>query len=185
MIITSFYTADYEKHYFKLQESLEKLNLAIWPCYVPDQGSHAENCNLMPKIILEAMRRWPLENVLYLDADSIVLKRPSGIELVDKIFDHDMAFYYWDGRLMAGTGFYKNNNTVKEFLEAWNRRTELYNAIHYSILETDGKPFMQHMLEKWYKPIKVYELSAHYCYFDQVELPREEIYIEHIRVSGK
>ena len=133
MKIVSFYTENtpYEQEVEKLIESLEKHNLdyRIYP--VQSTGNHVDNVNKKPEIIFNALSEYPDTNIIWMDADNVLLSYPTEFSYLDSgIVPDDFASVILFGRpsrnqlvgdwkLAANVMFFRNNGIMRQVCWEW------------------------------------------------------------------
>jgi len=125
--IVSFFTigTPYEQEIDALRKSLIDLGISSDIRGVPSLGSWDLNTKMKPIFIKEMLSKYPNENIVWLDADSVVLKYP---HIFDEI-DTDVAFYYkttgptadrFKGKeLISATMFFANTLMSEILLAMW------------------------------------------------------------------
>jgi hypothetical protein len=115
MLVVAFYTLEtpYAEEVKHLIESCRFHNLDVHVEAYPNQGRWVWNAALKPFFIRDMLKRFHNQNLLYLDADAVVIKPPSeppgdiGVHFLD------------DKELLSGTIFLKNNAKVRRLVEDW------------------------------------------------------------------
>lgn len=116
-LIVAFYTLDtpYEQEVKSLVASCKALGLPVHTEGYPSLGKWELNCALKPGFIRRMLDKFPGQNLLYLDADAMVVKRP-----IFEDGDYDLAAHFRDGKeLLSGTLFFKNLSRVKRLVDQW------------------------------------------------------------------
>lgn len=166
MKIISFYTPDYKQDIDNLICSLKKFNIPydieelpkVKPLKVND--TWVVNCAEKAKFINHKIRQVK-DTVIWLDADSIVIKYPKYFDVIEE----DIAVYYeYQLRLKSGTILFKYNDTVLEVLDRWQKQCELapttFDQIH-----------LQHIIKGFYQELhklSVFFLPDSYCWMKDV-----------------
>ncbi len=118
-VVCAFHTDDdiYTEEARKLRESLERFKLPFHIKTIQKEGrSWNDICRWKPWFIAEMMVLHPNKDVLYLDADAIVLSHPA---LFDD-FDGDLGVYLRPpGDLFASTIYIKNSERGRFLLATW------------------------------------------------------------------
>jgi len=118
-IFVNFYTGDngYDEQVAKLISSLRKWKLPYYIIDIDSLGHRWEYiCQLKPVFILKVMDLYPDKNIVWIDADAIILKPP---ELFTHI-DQPISVHYFDNHeLGTGTVYLKNNKKAKTILGEW------------------------------------------------------------------
>jgi len=166
-IIVSFVTHNtpYEKVLAQyLLPSLDKLKLPHHIEVIENQGSWLKNVAQKPKVILNALEKYPHLNIVCLDADSEILSYP---ELFNQIPDeYDIALHKLNWRtfyghdvdrqeILSGSLWLRNNDKIKDLVTQWYLEA------------TKSFEWEQKVLEKLLLKnidIKVFELPLSYCF---------------------
>ena len=125
-LYVSLYTKNtaYERIAGQLEESLKKFDLRYRIDAVEDQGSWTKNTYLKPEIILDALEGE--EDIVWIDADNIVLRRP---EIFDDGMDCDLAFH---SRIVDDGGwsplssvmYWKQTQASLELVRLWLQKSQ-------------------------------------------------------------
>lgn len=88
------------------------------------------NCSICSSFILEMMRKYPTKNLLYLDADAVMVRYPS--LFFDKPVDYDFAAPFLNNQfvedeLQSNTLFFKASSGAKKLARAWRREQDKRN----------------------------------------------------------
>ena len=107
-----------------MTESAEAVGLSLVGYEMPDLGSWGANVNQKPRCILQAMKAFPANDVLYVDADAAFNRMPI-IDWDDKQF----AAYFdvrKDGQLApcGGTLWFRNSNMMRAAVSEWAKASE-------------------------------------------------------------
>lgn len=143
-----------------LRDSVERLgvNYCIFPRH--DLGNWKYNVMLQPEVIWTALKTFPTENIVWMDADSVVRYYPSLFEEIPTRCD--IAVYYMEHadhyggvppgvdmprpELNTGVIYFKNSVKTLKLVEEWmaksartgaNHRKELDKLIVSKVLEED------------------------------------------------
>lgn len=120
-LVTSFYTfgTPYEQEIKNLIQSIDKFKLECDIRGVPSRGDWVYNAGYKPEIILQVLQDNPGVDILFLDADAIIRKRPV---LFDN-FNGDIGVHYRKDKgsrhLLSGTIFFKNKSEVLTLVSKW------------------------------------------------------------------
>lgn len=117
MRIVAFYTKNtpYEEEIKNLESSINNLGLTYHLEEYEGQGSWVLNCGLKSTFIWEMLHKFPDEDLLYVDADAIIHKRPQASVMQGDICAHVCE----GGELLSGTIFFKNNERTKKLVREW------------------------------------------------------------------
>lgn len=122
LMIVGYYTVNtpYEQEAAKLIKSLNKLNLLHDISGVPNLGNWQANTRYKAKFMLDMMDKHPDKNLLYIDCDAVVHKRP---ELFTN-YNCDVAVRWQDFRwrkneCLSGTIYMENNERTKKLCNIW------------------------------------------------------------------
>ena len=116
--ICGFYTANtpYESEIQGLITSCRKFGIEPYIKEYKSRGTWSLNCCIKPEFILHCMEKFPDSNILYLDADSVLLSPPtyfSGLTC-------DIGFHFRRNiNIFAGTIFIKNCKETLAFIKKW------------------------------------------------------------------
>ncbi len=127
-IIISGYTRDtaYEEEIKDLESDLKRLDLPHRFYGYDDRGDWTKNTMVKAELVQRALVEFPDNDVIWLDADAVVLKDPVFFkELESKSFD--ICCYYYDKRkdgkrykeLLSGTFVFRNNDLVRSLVADW------------------------------------------------------------------
>jgi len=176
-IVVVFYTRNtiYEEKVGRLTKSLIKFNL---PCYIEgieNRGSWIQNVNYKPTFIKDMLKKFPNDNIVYVDADAEFLQYPILFETLDctiAVHLHDYTLYT-QGRnkkkeILSGTIFLKNNEEVYKLVERWENECR-----------RDPKVYDQISLEKVLNN-NYYPLPANYCkIFDIMRIVKDPVIVHY------
>lgn len=117
--VIAFFTrgTPYEEEVKNLENSLIKFQIPYDIQGVENRGSWVVNCAIKPEFIMEMLLKYPNEDLLYLDADAVVVK-PLVIPEVKFIGIH----LYRGREILSGTIFLKNCNETRTLIEVWKNR---------------------------------------------------------------
>lgn len=122
-ITVAFFTLGtiYEDEIKKLETSLKKFDMKYDFLGIADQGEWCLNCAYKSKFIRDMMIKHPDKDILYVDADAIIQRRP----VLFDTFKGDIGVHYKDGKeLLSGTIFLKNNGNTMALVENWIQEQE-------------------------------------------------------------
>ncbi|MFA5754517.1 MAG: hypothetical protein WC905_04155 [Patescibacteria group bacterium] len=142
LLVVGYYTPDknYEKLANNMKDSVERFGV---PCEIQERGSWAKpnmpkplpwvlNCSQCSFFIREMREKYPDRNLLYLDADAEMVRRPA--LFLDGVPDFDFAApflfnRYVKNQLSSNTLYFSTAPTATALLDAWVRLQEERNAI--------------------------------------------------------
>ncbi len=125
-MVTSGYTmgSPYFDDAMKMFESCHRHGISSEIMPYKSFGNWRANANYKGNLVLSALKRHPLVNIVWIDADAVILKRP---DLFDDM-EYDIAVYFAEWPLGSGqkkcsngTIFFKNNSRVRAFVAEWAR----------------------------------------------------------------
>ena len=132
--LITFYTRNtpYEQIVDRLRKSCTKLGISLKEYAVDSDRDWAKNCQKKAQIISQAMEEFPDKNIVYTDADSIIIKYP---KLFDELGMFDIAYYYMEHRkeILSGTMFIGNNEKMRGLVSKWinvNSTNRLWDQIN-------------------------------------------------------
>ena len=123
--IISGYTisTDYEREVKDLESDLKRFNLDYKLYGYESRGDWTKNTMVKAELIQRALTEFPGEDIIWLDADAIILKEPSFFHgLKNKTFDiccHYLKTRYNPNELLSGTIIFRNNDIVKSLVNDW------------------------------------------------------------------
>ena len=129
-VLVSFYTVgtSYEEEIKKLEVSLKKYKIPyhFFPCN--PVGTWRGNLNHKSEIILKAFDMFPGQDIVFVDSDAIVRKRPKLFTELSRKHDHDMAAHFHkystsvkDGSLLSGTLWFANSQRSRRLVRLWHK----------------------------------------------------------------
>lgn len=176
MIVVSFYTNDtYKAHAQRLVRSLDKHGLKHEVEFVHANGNAIHQ---KPLYIRRKLAQHPGEDIVWIDADAVVRRRP---ELLMNMDGNDLAAFSmrYMGDVWGGTLLFSHSEMAGRVLESWIQRCKerpdrldqinLKFAIH---LDNPGA--------------RILHLPAEYCWIDRVmreSAPQAQSIIEHLAPS--
>jgi len=109
----------------KLIETMNKFNIDYRVYEIQDRGSWNENTDQKAEIILQAMEDYPDKNIVWLDADAVVMAEP----ILFNMLDCDIAYYRCERlkELRSGTLFIKNTYEMKLLVLSWIKLNQSNN----------------------------------------------------------
>jgi hypothetical protein len=133
MIVISGYTlnTDYEQEVKDLESDLKRFNLPYKLYGYESRGDWTKNTMVKAELIQRALKEYPNEDVIWLDADAVIVKEPKLFhELKDKTFDiccHYLKTRYNPNELLSGTIIFRNNDVVNSLVDDWVNDSEEVN----------------------------------------------------------
>ena len=133
MIVISGYTlnTDYEQEVKDLESDLKRFNLPYKLYGYESRGDWTKNTMVKAELIQRALKEYPNEDVIWLDADAVIVKEPTLFhELKDKTFDiccHYLKTRYNPNELLSGTIIFRNNDIVNSLVDDWVNDSEGVN----------------------------------------------------------
>lgn len=175
-VVTYSTSPFYDRHAENLQDSLEALRLDFAFERVDDLGSPKKNMQQKPSFLLRMLDKFPASNLLWLDADCVVLSPPS-LLLADP--DCDFAACFWrDWFCYSSAMFLAPSAPTRNLLALWmtenSRRPELL----------DDQNLTAVLLRK--PEVQVLKLPHSYRWIAGETEPgvsREEAIVEHFAVT--
>lgn len=124
-MIISGYTlhTDYEEEVKDLESDLKRFNLPYKLYGYESRGDWTKNTMVKAELIQKALIEFPDEDIIWLDADAVILKNPTFFaELKNKEFD--ICCYYHKTRynpneLLSGTIIFRGSDVVKSLVNDW------------------------------------------------------------------
>ncbi len=162
-IIISGYTYNtiYEKEIKDLESDLKRFNLPYKLYGYTDRGEWTKNTMVKAELFQKAMNEFPNRDIIWLDADSVILHEPIFFkELINK--DFDICCYYYDKRkdgkrykeLLSGTIIFRNNNLMQNVVDNWVNDT--------SGVEWDQRILQKYVDGKYHDKLKKLDLPNQY-----------------------
>lgn len=125
MIIISGYTFNtpYEEEVKDLENDLKRFNLPYRLYGYESRGNWTKNTMVKAELIQRALMEYPEDDVIWIDADAIILKEPKFFhELKNKNFDiccHYLKTRYNPNELLTGTIIFRNVPIVRKLVDDW------------------------------------------------------------------
>jgi len=130
-MIISGYTinTDYEEEVKDLESDLKRFNLPYKLYSYESRGDWTKNTMVKSELVQRALKEYPGEDIIWLDADAVIVKEPTFFhQLKDKTFD--ICCYYYTrynpnniintpNELLSGTIIFRNNNIVNQLVNDW------------------------------------------------------------------
>lgn len=187
-ILTSYYTlkTPYEEEAKRFLLSLERLNLLADVEGIPSQGDWYENTAFKPKFVLDKLRTYPDQNIVFVDIDAVIYSVPQLFETLGEKFDFGAHFrnnHRRKNELLSGTLFFANRPIIRQLILDWIEE-----------IKKTPKLFEQMSLHRALIPyqkagtIRVSDLPLEYCLiFDAEERRGKNIrpVIEHYQASRR
>jgi hypothetical protein len=123
-IVAGWFTPDYEKWFRRLEATLIEWNAPYDFTKVPKApGGWEANTRLKPRLILDAMDRYPGKTLIWVDVDSLCVSAPA--QLVGLPCDVAIRLHAWRTRhrvtmmARAGTLIFNPTENARLLAEAW------------------------------------------------------------------
>ena len=128
MKIIAFYTPNYLPIVKELEKSINHFGYDYELIPVEDRGAWEENCGQKPEIIYDALKRHE-ENLLYLDADAVIVRELPLEELEsDEMMVYIMRWKTpqteWVNELISGCIYLPYNETTLDVVKKWVRHQQ-------------------------------------------------------------
>lgn len=128
MKIIAFYTPNYLPIVEELEKSIQRFGYDYEIVEVEDRGTWEENCGQKPEIIYDALKRHE-ENLLYLDADAVIVRELPLEELEsDEMMVYVMRWTSpqtgWINELISGCIYLPYNETTLDVVKKWVRHQQ-------------------------------------------------------------
>ncbi len=164
-MIISGYTinTDYEQEVKDLESDLKRFNLPYKLYAYESRGDWVKNTMVKAELIQRALIEFPGEDIIWLDADAVILKNPVFFHnLKNKEFDICCYYFKWPGgwkgkevnELLSGTIIFRNNDVIKSLVNDW--------ANHNSEVNWDQKILQKYVDGKYADKIKKLNLPKEY-----------------------
>lgn len=174
----SFWTegSGYEAEADGLVKTLDRFGLEHDVQGIPDRGSWAVNTQQKPPYLLRMREKYPGKPLVWLDADSRVLKSPV-------LFDDlrcDIAFNLFGGEQLAtGTLYFGPGALATGLLVAWNEGCAWRPGV-------DDQKCLGSVIDHWRTPLDIVYLPPEYlAIFDASVCEESEIVIWHGQASRR
>lgn len=124
-MIISGYTINtaYEHEVKDLESDLKRFNLPYKLYGYESRGDWTKNTMVKAELIQRALKEFPGEDIIWLDADAVVIREPTFFrELKDKTFDiccYYLKTHYNPNELLSGTIIFRNNDIVNQLVNDW------------------------------------------------------------------
>lgn len=143
-IVTSYYTIDtgYQQEVKSLRDSLDRHNIKSDIRGIESKGSWQKNTRHKAKFLREMLDIYPEYNIVWIDADAVVLRYPGFFKYIDA----DAAFYFRTNggnvyrisegcELLSGTIFLQNNDQARKLVDMWifQNQREFVNLEQYNL----------------------------------------------------
>jgi hypothetical protein len=149
--VVGFYTKDtvYEEEANKLIKTLDTFSIPYYLYPIENKGQWVLNCAQKPKIIKQALDEF-IDDILYLDVDARVLRRPDFEQLELSC----PGYCVWKNpytknpeELASGTIYFPNNKISRAVLDDWISMQEKYPKMwDQKVLETLYKKYPYELL---------------------------------------
>lgn len=119
LIVSYFTDLFYMRDAFELARSCQSHFLDFVIEQVPDLGSWEANTNYKPTFILDCHKRFPLRDLLWIDADGRFRRYPTLLLEIEE----NIAYHIWKGRKVAsGTVYLPISNLRGDILRTWEQK---------------------------------------------------------------
>ena len=127
-IVVAYYTLDtiYEEKVQVLIDSLEKFKIPYYIKPIKNLGSWYKNTGYKPTFLKEMLKKFPDDNIVYIDADAEFFAYPNLFETLDcNVGVHHFDLSLHGNRtligfdVLSGTIFLKNNEEVYNIVTNW------------------------------------------------------------------
>lgn len=167
----------------RLRASCENFKLRYELRGFKSTGTWRGNSNKVAEMVLLCLADHPDDDVLYVDADAVIQRRPTLFErpLPGDVGAHIHNFNWHKNELLGGTLFFRNIPSVRTLVETWNEWCLVTRK-----LERPGD-LLQELLniEPAKSTVRFFELPATYCkIFDKMPEVDDAV-IEHFQASRK
>lgn len=135
----------YEKEIKFLEEGLIKFSVEYHFYPIKSTGNWQKNTQQKANVLLQSMNDFPEYDVVWLDADALLLQKPVFFETVDCDFCASLRPHreHKRHRLLSGTMFMKNNDKMKSVIKQWielNKTNRLWDQENlYNIIEKNKR----------------------------------------------
>lgn len=183
MKVVSFYTKDtpYEEEVQNLIESCKKYEVDYYVEPVKNLGKWEWNCGQKPRVLYNALKKFPNENLFYVDADAVFKRKPNWSHFKDMEYPA-FAWFKWQSdkgevtELLSGSIYIPNNEYSEKLLVVWTlrqnqNRDEWDQRVLQQIVETHE--------------VQNYPLPLEWCKVKEYMKSIDEPYIEHYQASRR
>lgn len=155
MKLVSFYTEDtpYQDLVPIFTASAKEVGLdpVIYP--VKNLGKWSHNCNQKPNIIYQAYQEFPHERILYVDIDATFESYPTELVCAGEF---DIGFHLFrNSEVLSGTLLFEHTFNACALLRKWVFASKKHQDVW-------DQKVLSRVIDA--NPIKVYHMSAAYCY---------------------
>lgn len=177
-IFVNFYTYDngYREYADKLIESLKKFDL---PYYIFEIDSNKDKwttmCQQKPYALLEVINKYPNSNVVWLDADAIIERKPELFKNINKSF---AVHYLYGAEFLSGTLFFKNNDISRNIIDDWIKENSKNDSVWDQVT-------LCRVINKKYKHHEYILPKQYCCIFDRAGYQNINRVISHWQASRK
>jgi len=180
VVVSYFTNAYYREKAERMAASAERLGIQVWMDDRPDLGNWVRNCGQKPSVLLTAMKQFPDQDILWVDADAIIRRFPVGLE----DFIGDVGYHSRGGQAQTGTVFLRNTPGVRFMVEQWITEQGKFRN------KWDQHTFQTVLRRR--NDLKVVQLPREYCFIydtDRIatrnDLVSMDPIIEHFQASRK
>jgi len=154
--ILTFYTNDYYKSLADgLKASAKSFGLECVTIEQPDLGEWWKNCNQKCEVILDALKTYGDEPIVWNDADCRYIQKPT---LFDELSAYDMAAVFMNGNHHPfGGTIWLNGQKALPYVKAWAE-----NVRRFPYHEDDSINFRTAL--RRIRPRNIYHLPPSYCW---------------------
>ena len=126
MIVISGYTINtkYEEEIKDLESGLKKYKIPYKFYPYKDRGTWVRNTMEKAVIVQQALREFPQEDIIWLDADASIFKKPQLFFELDK-YNFHIGCYYHRKELLSGTFIFRNTRITRELVDDWVNDDEI------------------------------------------------------------
>lgn len=200
-IFVNFYTGDngYGKYADKMIISLNKFNLPYYIFEINSLGNKWEKiCQQKPYIILKVLNEYKNNNVVWIDADAIIEKKPELFMNINKSF----AVHYVDNKeLNSAVLFFKNDNISRIIIKDWikenNKDSNVLDQVTLGRIVNKKYKQQEYNLPKEYcsifdkkgydnidRVISQWQASRELKYNKRVEMFSQKVFINQTKISN-
>lgn len=168
----------------KLKASCEEFDIKIMTREYDDRGTWELNCAIKSEFILDMLRSFPGDTLVYIDADAVV-KKPLDLDFGGM----DFGCYFLNDELLSGTLFFHSNERTIDFVAEWVRdQKQDPNVWDQKVLQATLESYQKILQETTdgTDSLKIMKLTASYCkIFDNINHKDVDPVIEHFQASRK